>query len=169
MKGTSQKTSPASVQNTIPIQSYERCVALMDGILHPRAGRPLFGGNTQLVEGWDGRDIAYVIRYRNTDVVTYHRDQTVTLNVGDGHNRGTERCFTFFSPFIVSKENGKWCVWLGTKWVPFRNGMRVLPPDAQEEQDEPLRNQVPRSRRERHMRRSRSSARIRQETVARVF
>jgi hypothetical protein len=41
--------------------------------------------------------------------------------------------FTYYCPFVVSNEKGKWVVWSGRRWIPFRNGMRLRPPSLEEE------------------------------------
>jgi hypothetical protein len=125
----------ASLEETYPILSYDKCVALMETVCDPQAGRPVYGPHTRLVQGWDVHGATYAIRYHETDVVTYHADGTVTLNAGNRRTQGARNRFTYYCPFVLSNEKGKWVVWSGRRWIPFRNGMRLRPPGSEQEPD----------------------------------
>lgn len=112
-----------------PIESHDDCAVLMEGVADPQVGRPIYDSHTRLVQGFDGQNVVYTIRYRGIDIVTYHFDGTVTLNAGDRPTQRIRVLFAYYSPFSVTIEEGTWLVWVdGEGRVPFRNGMRLMRP-----------------------------------------
>ncbi len=63
-----------------------------------RTDRPLPGNGTRLIR----RGSAIVVNYRGTDVVTYHRDGTYSIDRGGMLSRTTENRIETYSPFRVS-------------------------------------------------------------------
>jgi len=114
-----------SSEETYPILGYDKCVALMETVRDPQAGRPVYGPHTRLVQGWGAHGATYAIRYHETDVVTYHADGTVTLNAGDRRAQDARNRFTYYCPFVISKEKGKWGVWTPMDSLPQRNAIEA--------------------------------------------
>jgi hypothetical protein len=105
----------------------------------PREGPIPLGGNTTIRRETPSLDI--VIRLHDTDIITYHRDDTITLNSGGYHTNTTKgRINAFLSPKaeIVSKR-GKWYIKSGSGVYPFEDGATLTsargknPPDEKAE------------------------------------
>jgi hypothetical protein len=97
------------------------CKRVLATARNPGAGKPLHK-NIRLVR-LDNGD--YAIRYYDTDVVTYHLDNTVTLDNGGWQTKSTKETISSFSPFNIYQEKGRWIVTVGDFRFPFTRCMRI--------------------------------------------
>ncbi len=67
----------------------------------------------------------YVVRYYYTDIVTYRRDGTISLNCGGWQTMSTRDWMEATAPVFIRQVKRKWEIMLD-KWVPFVNGMTVI-------------------------------------------
>lgn len=77
---------------------------------------------TYLVPGTDG-DIH--LRYHETNVVTFHPDNTFTLNTGGYKTQTTKQRISEFGPTPVFQRNGEWFIAGPKDYIEFFDGIRV--------------------------------------------
>lgn len=70
-------------------------------------------------------DGAVAIRLHNTDVVTIHPDNTVTLRTGGWQTSTTKDRINQYSPVRVYQRKYEWYITLNGKEYPFMEGMVV--------------------------------------------
>ncbi len=69
----------------------------------------------------------YAIRYYMTDVVTWHRDGTFTLDNGGWQTPSTRDWMETAAPVLIRQDKGVWYVRLQDQWQRYYNGMRIDP------------------------------------------
>ena len=107
------------------VQDYKSALAYLDGGRNPDS-RPL--QHMTILHSLDNGDIA--VRYHETDVVTYHTDESVTLDSGGWRTPTTKTRINDYNPwsFIrVYQDKGLWHVanQENQQGFPFADGMRV--------------------------------------------
>jgi hypothetical protein len=98
------------------LRSYADCINVVGN-----RGTKKLAGNLIVYSVGD----TFVVRYHETDIVTYHADGTVELNAGRWLTASTRRHINECAPVQVFQKARKWFVATGGKTLDFNNGMRV--------------------------------------------
>lgn len=99
--------------------SYRKVSELIEGKKVYRFGSIIA---TVLVRG-KNEDIH--LRYHNTDVITFHKDGTFTLDGGGYRTATTLRRLKEFGPFQICQKNGEWLLSSDGNEIPFYDGIHV--------------------------------------------
>ena len=108
------------MRQSVEIADLADCITILAKARDQYAGKPL-AKNVRLIRR--GNDC--VIRYYQTDVVTYHPDGTLTLRHGGWDTISTRDVINAFSPVYVEGTKGAWTVTVNGNRHPFIDGMIV--------------------------------------------
>ena len=108
------------MRDSLEIADLADCITILAKARDQYAGKPL-AKNVRLVRR--GNDC--VIRYYQTDVVTYHADGTLTLRNGGWDTISTRDVIIAFSPVYIEGGKGQWTVTVNGTRYPFIDGMKV--------------------------------------------
>lgn len=86
--------------------TYKQAEALFNRARDKEAGKPLPGVATRLFK----RGENYAIRYHETDIVTIHPNNSVTLNSGGWRTMTTKAKMNEYAPCGISQANGVWYI-----------------------------------------------------------
>lgn len=84
--------------------------------------------NNTYLERRDGGDIA--VRLHGTDVVTYHKNGSMTFDTGGFYSVTTKDRMNKYSPFRFYSVKGRWYVSADGEGVPYVNGMTLTPGES---------------------------------------
>lgn len=102
--------------------NYSRARAILNSARDQDAGKPL-ENNTRLF----ARGVDYAVRLHNTDVVTIHPDDSVTLNSGGWLTVTTKDRWKEYSPGRVYSDRGAFTLYFAGGEYPYADGITMHP------------------------------------------
>jgi len=107
---------------SLPIRNYADGKYLV-ATARTRNGKPL-GSNARLIPLANGD---FALRYCYTNIVTWHRDDTFTLNHDGWMTRSTRVWMEAATGISIREVDGEWEIRLSDVWTPYCNGMTIDP------------------------------------------